>query len=205
MLEDSRDFVLGVDLDGVCVDFYGGIRPLAAEWLGVEVDELDPHPTYGLPEWKLERKGDYVEFHRFLLEREFFRAAPPIPGAAAGLTQISGMGIRIRIVTHRLYVSGGHREAAGQTVDWLESNNVPYWDLCLVKDKPSVDADLYIEDTTTNISELRRRRNRTIIYTNSTNREYPGARADSWERLVEMVADEVANTRDFLARPSAPG
>jgi hypothetical protein len=36
---DSADrFVLGVDLDGVVCDFYGGLRPIAAEWLGVYLE-----------------------------------------------------------------------------------------------------------------------------------------------------------------------
>jgi len=31
----KKQFVLGVDLDGVVADFIGGLRPIAAEWLGV--------------------------------------------------------------------------------------------------------------------------------------------------------------------------
>jgi hypothetical protein len=34
------EFVFGVDLDGVCTDFYGAMRHLAAEWMGLPVDEL---------------------------------------------------------------------------------------------------------------------------------------------------------------------
>ena len=33
-------FVLGVDLDGVVADFYPGLRPIAAEWLGVGLEAL---------------------------------------------------------------------------------------------------------------------------------------------------------------------
>jgi len=201
MPPEEHDFVLGVDLDGVCVDFYGGIRPKAAEWLGVPEEELSVSPTYGLGEWNLERRGDYSEFHRHLLDEGFFRHAPEIPGAAAALKRISGMGVRIRIITHRLFISGGHREAAGQTVDWLDDHRIPYWDLCLVADKPAVDADLYIEDTPKNVVALRSLRNPTIIFTNSTNRELPGARADSWADVERLVAEQVAQSRTYLARP----
>jgi hypothetical protein len=31
----NRPFVFGVDLDGAYADFYRGLRPIAAEWLGV--------------------------------------------------------------------------------------------------------------------------------------------------------------------------
>src|SRR3972149_4848100 len=30
----ERAFVFGVDLDGVVADFYAGLRPVAAEWVG---------------------------------------------------------------------------------------------------------------------------------------------------------------------------
>jgi hypothetical protein len=33
-------FVLGVDLDGVVADFYGGLRVMAAEFLGVPIETL---------------------------------------------------------------------------------------------------------------------------------------------------------------------
>ena len=36
----ERSFVFGVDLDGVVADFYGGLRPIAAEWLGVALESL---------------------------------------------------------------------------------------------------------------------------------------------------------------------
>jgi hypothetical protein len=56
-------FVLGVDLDGVVADFYGALRPIAAEWLGVPVDTLTVDVTYGLPEWNI-RREEYEELHR---------------------------------------------------------------------------------------------------------------------------------------------
>ena len=39
-VQAERPFFLGVDLDGTCADYYGGLRPIAAEWLGVDVARL---------------------------------------------------------------------------------------------------------------------------------------------------------------------
>src|SRR3954462_1151692 len=98
---DDRNFVLGVDLDGVVADFYGGMRPIAAEWLGVDVASLTPAPSYGLEEWKLETAGTYDDLHRFAVtQRHLFRELRPVPGAAATLRRLSSRGIRIRIITH---------------------------------------------------------------------------------------------------------
>lgn len=53
MAEDAKNqkpFVLGVDLDGTCADFYEGLRPIAAEWLGVDPESLTREVSWNLPE-----------------------------------------------------------------------------------------------------------------------------------------------------------
>ena len=55
----ERRFVLGVDLDGVVADFCRGLKPIAAEWLGVEEGQLTDAVTFGLPEWNLDAMGGY--------------------------------------------------------------------------------------------------------------------------------------------------
>ena len=53
----ARHFVLGVDLDGVVADFAAGLKPVAAEWLGVAPDALTDDISYGFSEWGLETAG----------------------------------------------------------------------------------------------------------------------------------------------------
>jgi hypothetical protein len=42
MATDQKKNVLGVDLDGVCADFYGRIREIAAEWFEKPLKDLTP-------------------------------------------------------------------------------------------------------------------------------------------------------------------
>ena len=99
MPSDSGETVLGVDLDGVCADFYGRMREVAAEWFERPIEDLTPEVSYGLPEWGL--KGDeYESLHRFAVtERDLFRTVPMIPGARRVLRALSGEGYRTRIIT----------------------------------------------------------------------------------------------------------
>ena len=189
----KQQFVLGVDLDGVCADFYGGLRLIAAEWLGVNIDTLTPVVTYGLPEWKLDRCGKYEDLHRFAVtERNLFRDLSPIPGAPASLRRIAHQHqVRIRIITHRLFISHFHHSAIGQTVEWLDHYGIPYWDLCFMRDKTAVGADLYIEDSPSNVMELRLGGHQTIVFSNSTNQEIEGPRANTWEEVEVLVAQEI--------------
>jgi len=72
----------GVDLDGVCADFYARMREIAAEWFERPLQELTPDVSYNLPEWGISSLEEYESLHRFAVtERGLFKTAPMIPGA----------------------------------------------------------------------------------------------------------------------------
>jgi 5'(3')-deoxyribonucleotidase len=201
----GQSFVLGVDLDGVVANFYAGLRPIAAEWLGVPEDSLTAAPSYGFTEWNLGKAGSYEDLHRFAVtQRNLFRRLEPMPGAPAVLRHLSQAGVRIRIITHRLYIHYFHQEAVKQTVEWLDHHGIPYWDLCFMKDKAAVGADLYLEDSPDNIAALRADGHPTIAFSNSTNLTLPGPRADSWNDVKTLV---LAAHASWSAQPprSLPG
>ena len=79
----ERRYVFGVDLDGVCADFYEGLRPIAAEWLGVDVKKLPKRVSCGLPEWGIDKvPGGYDASHRFAVtQRDLFNVLRPMSGA----------------------------------------------------------------------------------------------------------------------------
>jgi hypothetical protein len=73
---------------------------------------------------------------------------------------------------------------------WLEKHAIPYWDLCFVKDKPDVGADLYIEDTEKNVIALRGAGRPTIVFANVRNTRLPGVRLSNWHDVEELVLQE---------------
>lgn len=181
-----ESFVLGVDLDGVVCDFYAYMREVAAEWLGRPLDALNPEVTYGLPEWGLTPET-YIPMHRFAVtQRDLFRRMRPIEGGPAALRRISETGIHIRVITHRLFIPHFHKEAVQQTVEWLDYYGIPYRDLCFAGEKVAVGADVYIEDTPHNVEALRTVAP-TIVFTNSTNLDVGGLRADTWDEAEALV------------------
>lgn len=193
-MPSERRFVLGVDLDGVCADFYGGLKPVAAEWLGVEESSLVDRVSWTLPEWGVDRApGGYDALHRFAVtQRELFRRLPPMPGAPQALRELSAHDVRIRIITHRLFIKYFHQVAVRQTIEWLDYHDIPYWDLCFMREKAAVGADLYVEDSPENVARLRAQGLKTIVFSNSTNEHLAGPRAHSWEEVVDLVLAEKA-------------
>ncbi|HSG90307.1 MAG TPA: hypothetical protein VLA56_13925 [Pseudomonadales bacterium] len=192
-MTDRGRFVLGVDLDGVVADFHRGLKPIAAEWLGVDESSLSDEVSYGFREWQLEPYGGYEALHRFAVkERDLFQKLPPIEGAPAALRRLSARDVRIRIITHRLYIKWFHQEAVQQTVEWLEHHGIPYWDLCFMRDKSAVGADLYIEDSPLNIQQLRAEGHEVLAFRNSTNRALPEPGALDWQGVERFVLERFA-------------
>jgi len=185
----ERSFVFGVDLDGVVADFYGGLRPIAAEWLGVRLDSLPERVSWGLVEWGVDQApGGYEALHKFaVMQRELFLTLPPTPRAPQALRRLSKAGVRIRIITHRLFIKYFHQVAVSQTIQWLDRHDIPYWDLCFMQQKTAVGADLYIEDSPANVERLRDEGQKTIVFTNSTNEHLPGPRANNWDDVLDQV------------------
>jgi phosphoglycolate phosphatase-like HAD superfamily hydrolase len=100
--EKYSNLVLGVDLDGVCADFYGHMREIVADWLEKDIEELPDECLWGVPEWGMEDQ-DYESLHRFAVtQRDLWRSVPMIPGARKYLRKLSDENFRIRIITHRL-------------------------------------------------------------------------------------------------------
>jgi len=191
---DNSSFIFGVDLDGVVGDFYGAIRKIASEWLNKPINKLTEEVSYGLKEWGIDEFGGYDRLHRFAVtQRNIFGNMEPIEHAPAILRKLSNQGIRVRIITHRLFLKFSHRTTITQTVDWLDNLDIPYWDICFMNDKGAVGAHVYIDDAPENITSLRKQECKTIVFTNSTNRDLPGPRANNWfdvEKLVMEAREE---------------
>jgi hypothetical protein len=85
-----KGLILAVDLDGVCADFYGRMREVAAEWFERRVDDLPTDVSYGLPEWGVKDMDQYLSLHRFAVtQRDLFKTSPMIPGARRVLRLLS--------------------------------------------------------------------------------------------------------------------
>jgi 5'(3')-deoxyribonucleotidase len=143
-------------------------------------------------EWGVDQApGGYERLHRFAVtQRELFLKMPPMAGAPQALRRLSIEGVRIRIITHRLFIKYFHQVAVSQTIQWLDRHDIPYWDLCFMQQKTAVGADLYIEDSPANIERLRAEGQKTIVFSNSTNERLPGPRANNWEEVLELVLAE---------------
>lgn len=204
---DISRLTLGIDLDGVCADFYGRMREIAAEWLERDINDLPTEVSYGLPEWGITSQEHYERLHRFAVtQRSLFATSPMLPGARKYLRLLSDEGARIRIITNRLFLPYFHSFAVSQTIQWLDHHGIPYWDLCFLKAKDQVGADVYVDDAPQNILALREKHFFTICFANSTNARIAAPRAQSWSQVYSLIHEYASNShRKDAYAPSNPG
>jgi len=181
------EFVLGVDLDGVCGDHATAFREVVALERGIDPESLPPQETWNFHEWGL-TDVTFEEIHRrAILDHRMFRSMPPMAGAAEALWRLSDAGCWIRVITHRLYANWGHAVAVADTVAWLDDVGIPYRDICFLGNKPEVEADAYIDDAPHNVIELRRAGNPVIVFDQLYNRHLDGLRAMGWDDVEPLV------------------
>jgi 5'-nucleotidase len=143
--------VLGVDLDGVCAGVRG--PPSAHRSPGSSAatrPTCRPAVLDQFSEWGLD--PDFAEHRTAVTEDRMFRTMAPMPGVSEALWELSDLGVWIRIITHRLCVNWAHETTAADTAAWLDEQRIPYRDLCFIGAKPDVGADIYVEDSPTNVT-----------------------------------------------------
>jgi 5'-nucleotidase len=190
-----QPLVLGVDLDGCVGDYESAFRRCVAAQLRVPEGSLGPQDRWDLAEvgWGIRDTEHFLDLHRrAVAEQALFAEMPVVPGAAEALWTLSDAGVRIRIVTHRLCVSGIHHAAVADTVAWLDAHDLPYRDLCFVEDKTDVGADVYVDDAPHNVLALRAAGRDVVVFDQRYNRDLPGPRARTWADVTRHVLDRVA-------------
>ena len=120
--------VLNLDLDGVCADYKGAIRDYLQRQ-GIDVPERALQTAhYNLTRedgWPFETLDDYIETHKAAEREHLYATMKPLPGVAQALQRLANEHVYIRIVTHRLFVSGQHQMVVSDTAQWLDSNRSP--------------------------------------------------------------------------------
>ena len=196
------ELVLGVDLDGVCADYEGAFRASVARQLERDPAGLPPQTIMdAYSQWGLTYPQFEDAHRRAVTEDRIFRSMEPLPGVSEALWELSDAGVWIRIITHRLIFNWAHEASAADTAAWLDAHQLPYRDLCFIGDKPNVGADLYVDDSPTNIVSLREAGRAAIVFDQPYNRHLPGPRARTWPEVVALVHAELEARHRQLPLP----
>lgn len=190
----GAEFVLGVDLDGVCGDHSTAFRDVVARERGVDPSSLPPQGSWDFAAWGIGPDEFDLLHRKAVLTHRMFRSMPALPDCAEVLWRLSDAGVWIRLITHRLFANWGHAVAVADTVSWLDAHGMPYRDLCFLGQKPQVEADAYVDDAPHNVRALRSTGSPVIVFDHAYNRDLDPPRARSWLDVERLVLDLVARS-----------
>ncbi len=186
------EFILAVDLDGVCAKYNEGLRKVFKQEKGLSDADLAVSRTWGFEEWGI-TEDEYSKLHDIAVrEYHIFQDLEMYESCADVLWRLSDAGAWIRIVTHRLYTNWGHESAVVDTVQWLDKSKIPYRDLCFLGAKSDVDADVFVEDAPHNIERLRAAGREVVVFDQEYNSHFERPRASNWIEIEQLIMGYLA-------------
>lgn len=189
-------FVLGVDLDGVVADFTGGFREYVSWAEGITPANL-PDPTewdFHSDAWGIKNRADFMRHLDGAVRHGIFASMKPYAYVSQVLHSLSSQGIHISIVTSRLSCTGTYKQAITDTVQFLDSHDIPYRDILFLEDKERYRFDVMVEDMPRNIQTLQasKRTGDVVIFDQIYNRDLIGTRAHNWPEVRRIVQQKYA-------------
>ncbi|MBT1171229.1 hypothetical protein JS536_08825 [Bifidobacterium sp. SO4] len=175
--------VLNLDLDGVCADYKGALRDYLVRHGLMDASTVPSNDRYELTResgWPFDTLDDYIEAHKAAESEHLYATMKPIDGVTHALQRLADEHVYIRIVTHRLFVSGQHRMVVADTAEWLDEQHIPYMSLCFTGLKDSMQATVCIDDSPANIETLRAVGQHVVVFDQPYNRECKGPRLYDW-------------------------
>lgn len=183
---------LGIDLDGVVVDFNSGWIRLYNEEFGAGIRPEDAvmwsSPT------ALADFDTMSQFWRWARDcsrgSSLFRHLDPYPGALGAVEALADDHDIVIVTTKPDY-------AVEDTMAWLADHDVPTTEVHIVDDKTTVPCDVYLEDSDHNLAALSRHRREAVVcrYVRPWNRHHEGTvPVADWEQfgtVVQHVAAEI--------------
>lgn len=189
-----RNMIIGGDLDNTMCAYTTGLSDFIAEDLGVtdmaaHALAYGPPVDYSMSNWPGFPTA-FTDFHTRAVEAGLYLKLKVFEGASEKLWKLSDSGlVDIRIITSRFVKNGQNSTVVRDTGIWLDANKIPYRDIMFTATKVDIFADVYIDDSPSNITKLRAAGRKVIVFDAPYNQDFDGLRVKNWEEAHVMLHD----------------
>jgi hypothetical protein len=175
---------VGIDLDGVVVDFAATANRWLATYLNVSeqpVDQWNWYLNYDHPDRDVAWKSMWREFNH----GDLFGQCEPVVGAGPAVQLLDALGHEVVFITHR------NPSTAAVTAYWLDVYGLNF-PVVYERDKWTFSCDVYVDDKPENVYSLIDNHKRAILFDQPWNKGCPGlTRRIGWlDTLAEIHAVE---------------
>jgi 5'(3')-deoxyribonucleotidase len=187
MGSNTSDLIaLGVDLDEVVFRYLRGLREATAR-KGRVLPTIDPD------QFSLTKSGwfasdeEFKQIHGEAVAEGLYAGLETYENASPVLRDLARSGYEVNIITSRFVNPGQHEIVVRDTARALEANDIPYSNLAFLSNKTKSLMDAYIDDAPHNLEPLIALDRYTVTFDQTYNKHIPGARANNWLHLREIL------------------
>lgn len=191
----NKPLTIAVDLDNTSCDYTNGLRHKVGKQLGVNPAKFATHFPIVLDYamwmngWhEMDTKDKFFELHSQAVEDGLFEDLVPYEGVSETLWKFHEQGHFIRVVTARFLKPGDRYKVMETTSKFLDKHNIPVDDIAFTERKVDVVADVYIDDSPSNIYKLTAAGRVVIIFDQPYNQGIEGLRAKNWAEVDAIIA-----------------
>lgn len=191
----NKPLTIAVDLDNTSCDYTNGLRHKVGKQLGINPSKFATHfPIVNdyamwMNDWhEMDTKEKFFDLHSKAVEDGLFEDLIPYEGVSETLWKFHEQGHFIRVVTARFLKPGDRYKVMETTSKFLDKHNIPVDDIAFTERKVDVVADVYIDDSPSNITKLTAAGRVVIIFDQPYNQGMEGLRAKNWAEVEAIIA-----------------
>jgi 5'-nucleotidase len=186
----KRKAILGIDIDGTTGYYVEALRKFCVQKLGIPEEramiEFPVPIDYQFSNWKL-LEGNFKNFHCDAVAEGLYEWMDAIPDASSTLWRLNDEDYHIHFITSRFVKHNMNQQVVVSTAIWLDKHKMPYRDLSFKEDKADVYADIYIDDSPSNIKAFQEKGRHVIIFDAPYNQGMAGLRAYNWQDVYNHI------------------
>ncbi len=187
-----KQLIIGLDIDGVIIDYIRSILPLLSEICKQQINYEDiTHPSLTQLLNVLDIDEETAEtIWNQILETDFLLKSPPIEGAIEGLGLLAHHDIRL--------ITGRPESIKDITLSWLDKNGIKFDRIVFESSKaaefssPERECNLFVEDQLEIAFRFAEAGIDTLLLNQPWNRapSLPGncRRVSNWSEIIEIVS-----------------
>ena len=182
----------GIDINEVLYDFVGEFARFIHGQTGKPLADMPKPSAWDFAgEWGLTGDEWLKHFHAFEGSGAF-RHGDPKPDAVRVLGRLSEGGHRVTLITARgcergSGMTGRQNQVRGDTLHWLARHAIPHHDLFFTNDKPSLRADVFLDDAEHHLIALEKAGVRGVCFNAGHNQGWRGERVRDWREFERLV------------------
>jgi len=187
--------IFGLDLDEVSAKYRLGFKAdiMRQKQLTLTDEEIElffskEDDSYDFASWKY--ITDYASFkklHSEAVEYGIYRTLEAMEDVSKYTWMLSEEGHHIRVITSRFVKGGQHEKVVTDTAYWLNKVDIPYKDIIFTARKTDIFADVYIDDSPSNIISFQKAQRPYIIFDTAYNRDLEGLRVFNWKETYDIL------------------